>query len=234
MIAPRVVTDRFDWLRKYRCTMSLRNHLSQETGANQRHESNEVVHASDRLVRRISTVSGTLRLVTVIGVGSIGLAFFASNMARQDRLAGFDDEPGSGIMIRSEVIRLYLPRTIIELAKRQTQQPALRTHDDLRRNLELQHQQNLWYALTVRGLQVNGELVDLTFIRRPYSDPARFAEFLDVLAAVTGNPPDLWRNLSSAGVTFIPDELSVREPREVMSELIGQPSLTAAPDSRRR
>ena len=156
------------------------------------------------------------------GAGSIGLTFFASSLARQDQLAGSDNEPGDGIIVRSEVIRLCLPRTLIELAKRQTQQPPIRTHEDLRRRLEVQHHRDLWYAVTVRGLQVNGEFVDLTFIRTPYTEPARFAEFLEVLAAVTGNPPDLWRNLSSATVHLIPETLSERDPREVISELIGQ------------
>jgi hypothetical protein len=84
------------------------------------------------------------------------------------------------------------------------------------------------------SLQVNGEFVDLTFIRRPYADPAGFGEFLEVLAAVTGNPHDLWRNLASAKVQLIPDELSERDSREVMSELSGQPPPTIASDSNPR
>jgi hypothetical protein len=144
-------------------------------------------------------------------------------LARQDQLAGSDNEPGDGIIVRSEVIRLYLPRKMIELANRPTQQTPLRTHDDLRRRLEIEHHRDLWYALTARGLQVNGEFVDLTFIRRPFDEPDRFPEFREILAAVTGNPPDLWMNLSSARVQLIPDELSGRDPREVISELLDRP-----------
>ena len=136
------------------------------------------------------------------------------------------------IVIRSEVIRLYLPRTLIELANHQTQQPPLQTHEELRRSLEARHHRDLWYALTVRGFQVNGEFADTTFIRRPYAEPDRFAEFLEIMAAATVSPLDLGKNLSSATVHLIPDELSERDPREVITELIGQsppPTMSDSP-----
>jgi hypothetical protein len=152
-------------------------------------------------------------------------------MARQDRLAASGKDPDGAIVIRSEAIRIYLPRTLIELAKHQTQQPPLRTHEDLRRSLEVQHHRDLWYALTVRGFQVNREFADTTFIRRPYAEPDRFAEFLEVMAAANMSPPDLWKNLSSATVHLIPDELSERDPREVITELIDQSPTPTMSDS---
>jgi hypothetical protein len=202
--------------------MSFRNRPSEDCDADRRDGTNDVVPASGRFANGISTISGTLLMVVVMGAGSMALTFFASYLARQDQLAGSDNEPGSGIMIRSEVIHIYLPRTLIELAKGQTPQP-IRTHEDLRRRLEIARHRDLWYALTARALQVNGEFVELTFIRRPYADPDHFPEFLEILAAALGGPPNLWRNLSSATVHVLPDGLSKRDPREVISELIGQP-----------
>jgi hypothetical protein len=129
------------------------------------------------------------------------------------------------------VIHLYLTRTLIKLANHQTQQPPLQTHEDLRRSLEVQEHRDLWYALTLRGFQVNGEFADTTFIRRPYDEPDRFAEFLEIMAAAIGSPRDLWKNLSSATVHLIPDELSERDPREVITELIGQSPPPTTSDS---
>ena len=205
--------------------MSFRNRPSEDCDAYRRDGTNDVVPASGRFANGISTISGTLLMVIVMGAGSTGLTFVATHLARQDQPAASDDEPGGGIIVRSEVVRLFLPRTLIELANRPTQQTPLRTHDDLRRRLEIEHHRDLWYALTVRGLQVNGESVDLTFIRRPYDEPDRFPEFLEVLAAAVGNPPC---KLVRAAVHLIPDELSVREPREVISELFDQPQVTQA------
>jgi hypothetical protein len=84
----------------------------------------------------------------------------------------------------------------------------------------------------VRGFQVNRGFADTTVIRRPYAEPDRFAEFLEIMAAATVSPPDLWKNLSSATVHLIPEELSERDPREVIAQLIGQsppPTMSDSP-----
>jgi len=215
---------------KDQCTMSLSSRPSRNTVADHCDEPNEVAWTFGRFPPWISTISATLLTVVFIGAGSMALIHFASSMARQDQLAGSDSEPGgSGIMIRTEVIRLYVPQALIELAHRQTEQPSIRTHEDLRQRLEMEHHQNLSYAVTARGLQVNGEFVDLRFIRKPYSDPARFAEFLDVLAAARGNPP---HDFEQATIEQIFDESSERELREVMSKLLEQPQLFTKAGSR--
>jgi hypothetical protein len=212
--------------------MSFRNRQYEGSGAEHCVGSNEFDRASGRFVWRISSIGGTLLMELAIGAGSIGLIFFASFVARQDQLAVSGKDPLDAIVSRSEVIDLYLPRTLIEVANHQTQQPPLRTHEELRRSLEVQHHRDLWYAVTLRGFQANGEFADTTFIRRPYAETDRFAEFLEIMAAATASPPKLWRNLASATVHLIPDELSERDPREVITELIGQsppPTMSDSP-----
>jgi hypothetical protein len=61
-----------------------------------------------------------------------------------------------------------------------------------------------------------------------------FEEFFEIMAAATGSPPELWRNLSSATVLLIPVELPERDPRAIITELIGQPPPPSAPDCTRR
>jgi hypothetical protein len=211
--------------------MSFRNRPYEGSGAEHCDGPNEFDWASGRFVWRISSVSGTLLMVLAIAAASIGLTSFASFVARQDRLAASGKDPLGAIVIRSDVIRIYLPWTLIEVANHQRQQPPLQTHEDLRRSLEVQDHRDLWYALTFRGFQGNGEFADTTFIRRPYDETDRFAEFLEIMAAATASPPDLWRNLVSATVYLIPDGLPERDPRELITELIGQPPPPTAPDS---
>ena len=165
----------------------------------------------------ISRISGTLVMLAIFAAASFGLIFLAGIVAREDRSAGSDDEPGSGMMIRSEVIRLYLPRTLIELAKRQTLPSRILTHDDLRRILEVRRHKDLWYALTVRGLQVNGEFVELTFVRRPYFESRGLRNSWTSLPRPRRTRPTSASRFSSAKITVIPDELSERDAREVIS-----------------
>jgi hypothetical protein len=128
-------------------------------------------------------------LVLLVGPGLMGLTLFGRHLARQEQLPEIDNQPDGGIIIRLEVLGLWLPGALIELAQRQAEQPLIRTHEELQRTLEHRHQRNAWYALTVRAHQNDGGFEDLTFIRRPHDDPYHFPEFLDVLAAAEGNPP---------------------------------------------
>ena len=167
---------------------------------------------------------GGRKLLTliVIGGGSLELALFASHLAHQDREPEPDNHPGSGIIVRSEVLRLWLPQTLIELAKRQTSPSRIRTHEELQRTLECLRQREVWYALTARAHQVNGERVDLTTIRWPYHDSRYFPELLDVLALAAREPPsDPTPGFSNVSISVLPDDSLKREPRDVMRDAIG-------------
>jgi hypothetical protein len=176
-----------------------------------------------RLTWKVVAIGGRkLLTLIVIGGGSLGLTIFACQLARQDRVPELENHPGSGIIVRSEVLRLWLPQTLIELAKRQTQPSRIRTHEELLRTLECLRQRDVWYALTARAHKVNGELVDLTTIRWPYRDSRYFPELLDVLALATGEPPsDPTPGFWNVSVSVLPDDSLTREPREVMREALG-------------
>jgi hypothetical protein len=126
-------------------------------------------------------------------------------------------------VVRTEVLRLWLPESLIDFAKPQSQSSAPRTYAELQTLLERRGQTDLWYALTVRGLQVNGGTADMTFIRRPYGDSQHFQEFLDILATAAGDPPpDSTMCYAGTEVHILPRELSARDPRQVVEELIPQ------------
>ena len=90
---------------------------------------------------------------------------------------------GSGIVVRSEVVDLWLPGELIELADAPS--PIAKNHDDLRRVLDDRKLQALRYGLTIRGHQINGGYSDITYIRHPYDEPLHCQELLDILAEMS-------------------------------------------------
>lgn len=174
-----------------------------------------------------TTWGGTVLVIIVVAASVIGLArlsFHVTHSAQEQDPAG---RSGGGIIDRSGVLRLWLPQTLIELARRQSQFPVVQTHQELQRFLELEGGKKLWFAMTVRGHQVNGKTVDITFIRWPHEDPRLFPELLHVLATTAGNPPRHSNlDFSKASVHIIAEELFNGNPREVMAELIADQSTT--------
>jgi hypothetical protein len=127
------------------------------------------------------------------------------------------------------LLDLWLHETLVELAGEPFRAQVVRNHQDLKRLLELRNQQDLWYALTAQGHQVNGGFVDLTVIRRPYHDPQFSSEFQAVLATAGGNPPRYPdTDFSTASIHLNPAELAKREPRRAIAELFRQPLAPAA------
>jgi hypothetical protein len=177
---------------------------------------------------RFQTIwGGVVFMMIVVAVGMYGLASFSLHVANQAQELDLADRPGAGITVRSEIIRLWLPKTVIDLAKSQSSSRTVRTHDELQRFLELRDQKAMWYAQTTRGYQVDGNAVDITLIRRPYDEPQNFPELLEVLSITAGNQPlSLNAAFSKAPVHVIDPELSKREPREVMTQLLRQRSPT--------
>jgi hypothetical protein len=174
--------------------------------------------------------AATLSTMLFIAAGLIGLACFSFYANRRDRRLEPADRAGAGIIVRSELVLVWLPETRTGLVQRLSRSRALQSHEELRRALEREENRDLWYALTTRTEQVDGEFADLTVIRRPYDDALHFVEFLDVLATVGGNPPRRPdADFSKANVRLIAEESPNRDPREIMADLLGHRSLFTSP-----
>jgi hypothetical protein len=131
---------------------------------------------------------------------------------------------GTGIIVRSWVVRVWMPKTLTELATSHLRSLlAIKTHDELRLFLGGVEQKDLWYALTVRSDLVNGEIEDLTVIRWPYDDPGHFNETAAVLALAAGNLPidNDTVDFSAASVQVLAEDITKRAPSEIMAELLG-------------
>jgi hypothetical protein len=139
----------------------------------------------------------------------------------------FEQEPPIDVqsrgVVRSEVRRIWLPRTLIELMQRHSQSRLPETHTELCQVLKHEKLENVWYALTMRAHHAGGGLSDLTVVRRPYSESLYFAELLAVLATTAGHPPTFRdSDFSQATVQVLSDEISNRAPQEAMAELLDQ------------
>jgi hypothetical protein len=176
--------------------------------------------ALGRLLRRWGETVLMLFLLVAPVAGFTWLGFCAS---RPSPVLEFDNQPGSGVTIRAEVLHLWLPETLIDLAEHSPVCSVPQTHHELQTTLERRVEEKLWYALTTRGYQINGGTEDITVIRYPYRDPQHFQEFLDVLATVAGNPPRYpTLHYSGADVHVLRGELSERDPSEVVEELLAR------------
>jgi hypothetical protein len=174
-----------------------------------------------RCSRRFRSIRGgnILMMITIVAA-VLGLTRLAPHVPRNAQ----EPEPDAKlfVIVRSEVLCIWLPQTLTELAKRQAQSRFVRTHEELQRFLDLKHQQTLWYALSMRAYDANGEFSDVTCIRRPYDDSLYFPEVVAILATVAGTPPhEPNSDFSRASVHIIADEFLNGEPREVMAELLG-------------
>jgi hypothetical protein len=138
-----------------------------------------------RLVRCL--VGNPITLIAIVAI-AIGLARLDFETTHPASPPGFDEEPGSGVNVRSEVLYVCLPEILIDLAKRDLAIHVAPSHQDWMTALERQGHENVCYGLLVRGHQINGRAADIVFIRYPHREPENFQELLDVLAIAAGRP----------------------------------------------
>lgn len=169
-------------------------------------------------LRRLPPFRGETSVVSVLLAAVMaGSAWLSCGSARAGQGFDRDDPPGAGTIVRSETLHLWLPETLAELRCPRSQLP--RDHRGLRRFLERRGRKELHYAVTVRGHQADGGNSDITFIRRPYEDPAHLREFLDILADFGGKPDrDTPAEFRGTPVSIIP-EGRLRTSAEVRAEL---------------
>jgi hypothetical protein len=132
--------------------------------------------------------------------------------------------PGSGIISRSEVIAIRMPRALRDLARDQAGSPVDHSPEELQVDLGRDGCRAAWYALTYRVHQVNGESGEITQIRRLSEAADHLDELHAVMATAAGRPPrSEGRDFSQARVEVIPDTLQAVDPREAITRLMAEP-----------
>jgi hypothetical protein len=162
-------------------------------------------------------------ILAAIVAAAIALTRLGSRVIRPSRAVEAGDQPGSGVVVRAEVVHLWLPETLLDEARHQPISAVARSHGEVRSLPEPLGREKLWYVLTIRGHQQNGRYADVTHVRHHYRNPEHFSEFLKAVATAAGHPPiDSTSDFSKAEVHIIPGELSEREPSEVVNELLSR------------
>jgi hypothetical protein len=176
--------------------------------------------------RRFGTLWVSSRFMEIaVAAGVIGLAWIGIHAPRQDRMLGSADARNVTGFVRFKVLRIWLPRSLDELAKAQTSSAVTQTHAKFQRFLATRNQKHLWYAITTRCYQGDGEFIDCTYIRHAYRETSYFEELLEVLAAAGGNPsPGGLTEFSEVSVAVMPDEILERDSQQAMCELLGDRS----------
>jgi hypothetical protein len=130
--------------------------------------------------------------------------------------------PGSGIVVRTEVTAIWMPRALRDLARHQAGSPVGRSPEELQTCLGRNGWRAAWYALTYRYHQVNGESGEITQTRRLSEAADHLDELRAVMAAAAGRPPR-YEAFSHARVEVIPDALQAFDPREAITRLLAEP-----------
>jgi hypothetical protein len=125
------------------------------------------------------------------------------------------EEPsGSGIVFRTEAAAIWVPQALRDLARHQAGPPVDCSPEKVQTYLARNGWRNAWYAMTCRGLQVNGQLSEITQIRW-LSEAAEYLDELQaVMATAAGRPPRFEDGrFSQTRVEVIPDTLQAVDSR---------------------
>lgn len=137
-----------------------------------------------------------------------------------------EDRPGSGTIIRSEVAAIWAPQALCDLARHNADPPMDRSPERLQTCLARSGWRDAWYALTYRGHQANGGIVEITQIRRLSEAVDHLDELQAVMATAAGRPPQLeGGDFSHASIVVIPETLKAVDPREAITRLMAEPVL---------
>ncbi len=129
-------------------------------------------------------------LITVVGFAVIttGLARQEFDVNQSANAPESDDPPGSGVIVRSEMLSVCLPQVLIDLTKCDVESHIASTHENWKTALERRGQEDACYGLFVRGHQINGRSADFIFVRYPHHQPEHFQELMELLATAAGRP----------------------------------------------
>jgi hypothetical protein len=130
-------------------------------------------------------------------------------------------EGNGGIIVHSEVISLWIHPALLDLAQRPADLDACWSLNGFRQLAQERGLEKAWYVFTVKGLQVNGETIVLTTIRRPYDLlEAEYSEFSAILAIAAGNaPPYPFAGLAGVEARIVPGRFRAADPRAILDEL---------------
>jgi hypothetical protein len=132
--------------------------------------------------------------------------------------------PGSGIVLRTEITAVWIPRDLCDQTRRKVGVLANRSPKALQTCVGRNEWGDAWYALTYRGHQVDGRFAEITQIRPLREAVDHLEELQAVTATASGKSlPFRGADFSNARVEVIPETLQAADPREAITHLMAEP-----------
>jgi hypothetical protein len=164
---------------------------------------------------------GKTLLVALLAGAATGLTVVAFQPAKRGAQSESRDRPGSGITVRADLVDIWVPDQIYQLAKRAAANANPLSRQALDLQLMNEGGESLWYAVTFQFLQEDGGISEITTIEHPYNSTKAFPSFADLLGEIAGKrQDDAGASAKAPAVHLIPEELSKRPPREAVAELL--------------
>ena len=152
-----------------------------------------------------------MALCAVMGVA--GLFLFGCHVWN----AGASQPEASGITVRSEIVTIYAPETLIDFVKAH---PEITTNDELVRLIS-QAKLNVWFATVTRNHQADGNFADVPIWCRPGERPECFDHAKAVLLTLAGNRPGPGTvDYTKAKTELIEDAMMEMEPLDGLRQLL--------------
>jgi hypothetical protein len=135
-----------------------------------------------------------------------------------------EEPPGSGIVLRTEITAVWIPRALRDQTRRKVGLLANPSPDALQTCVRRNEWGDAWYALTYRGHQVDGRFAEITQIRPLREAVDHLEELRAVMATASGKSHfSQGADFSNARVEVIPDTLQAADPRAAITHLIAEP-----------
>jgi hypothetical protein len=134
-----------------------------------------------------------------------------------------EEPPGSGIILRTEVITIWVPRALREMARQWAGPLVDYPPEHVQIYLARNGWRVGWYALTCRGYQVNGQSGEITHIRW-LSEAADHPDELQAVMATAAGRPSRFQGsgFSHARVEIIPETLQAADSREAITRRMAE------------
>jgi hypothetical protein len=168
-----------------------------------------------------AALGGSALIAALLVAATIGLTSLASRVPGPSGGTEDIEPPGSGITVETEVVDVWLPRSLNEFAERPWAGSIPLSDEALRLNLKQLGGENPWYALTCRHHQVNGRSSRLTTIQYPLRSAGDLSRFRDLFDSIDrGSGQARGSHSPPPRVHVIPDELLKLPPRDALVELL--------------
>ena len=161
----------------------------------------------------------------MFAAGGVGLNRLASRCDLQHQNLPAAGEAGAGVIVRSELLCLWLPEDLLALAASRPPAATLENDGHFRRYLELHCREDLWYVTTFRLYRRDGKFDDISYIRQPCGEMksvSQLREHLRILAKSPAAAED--SDQPTVDVRELPQHLLKRKPRNALIELLADPT----------